>query len=213
MNSTKEAAPPDKTASSKNDEAGLIVQSAPLLDTFKSSTSTIVRARWEIIRILMGADHYKRWQQMLQGSPDDLASSEYQQYYQEYEDAFSRATAVEESTSSFQIRQVMGYEKGDFGFGNVLLYPHELEFNMHHQLYIDKQNVMRDLVLSNETTENDMLRHDVVIAISGEKDQIDNNTPVDNATIAEFNKQLTKAALYQQAWLKNLKADLKKDSD
>ena len=213
MNSTKEAAPPDKTASSKNDEAGLIVQSAPLLDTFKSSTSTIVRARWEIIRILMGADHYKRWQQMLQGSPDDLASSEYQQYYQEYEDAFSRATAVEESTSSFQIRQVMGYEKGDFGFGNVLLYPHELEFNMHHQLYIDKQNVMRDLVLSNETTENDMLRHDVVIAISGEKDQIDNNTPVDNATIAEFNKQLTKVALYQQAWLKNLKADLKKDSD
>ena len=213
MNSTKEAAPPDKTASSKNDEAGLIVQSAPLLDTFKSSTSTIVRARWEIIRILMGADHYKRWQQMLQGSPDDLASSEYQQYYQEYEDAFSRATAVEESTSSFQIRQVMGYEKGDFGLGNVLLYPHELEFNMHHQLYIDKQNVMRDLVLSNETTENDMLRRDVVIAISGEKDQIDNNTPVDNATIAEFNKQLTKVALYQQAWLKNLKADLKKDSD
>ena len=213
MNSTKEVMPPDKTASSKNDETGLIVQSAPLLDTFKSSTSTIVRARWEIIRILMGADHYKRWQQMLQGSPDDLASSEYQQYYQEYEDAFSRATAVEESTSSFQIRQVMGYEKGDFGFGNVLLYPHELEFNMHHQLYIDKQNVMRDLVLSNETTENDMLRHDVVIAISGEKDQIDNNTPVDNATIAEFNKQLTKAALYQQAWLKNLKADLKKDSD
>lgn len=213
MNSTKEVMPPDKTASSKNDEAGLIVQSAPLLDTFKSSTSTIVRARWEIIRILMGADHYKRWQQMLQGSPDDLASSEYQQYYQEYEDAFSRATAVEESTSSFQIRQVMGYEKGDFGFGNVLLYPHELEFNMHHQLYIDKQNVMRDLVLSNETTENDMLRHDVVIAISGEKDQIDNNTPVDNATIAEFNKQLTKVALYQQAWLKNLKADLKNDSD
>ena len=212
MNSTAGALPTNNVTPKKQAAApGMFVQDAAVLSTFQSTTASIVKTRWQIIRILMGADHYKQWQKMLRGTPEDLASSDYQAYYQEYEDAFSRATAVEESTSNFQIRQVMNYEKGDFGFGNVLLFPHQLEFNMHHQVYVDKQGVMRDLVLSNETTENDMLRSDVVMAISGDKDQIDNNQPVDNASIVEFNKQLTKIVLYQQAWFKNLQADLTKN--
>lgn len=194
-----------------SEQPNFIAQDRQLLDTFKGATTAIVKTRWEIIRVLMGADHYKSWQEMLRRGQDDLSSTEYQTYYGEYEDAFSRATAVEESISNFQIRQIMNYEKGDFGFGNALLLPHQLEFNMHHQVYIDKTGVMRDLVLSNETTENDMLRHDVVIAISGDKDQIDNNLTVDNASIVDFNKQLTKIVLYQRAWLKNLKADVAGD--
>ncbi len=194
----------DKTS----EQSDFIAQDSKLLEIFKGTTGSIVRARWEIIRVLMGARRYQKWQEMFRGDQNDIGGTEYQAYFNEYEDTFSRATAVEESISNFQIRQVMNYEKGDFGFGNALLLPHQLEYNMHHLIYIDKSGVMRDLVISNESAENDIVQQDVVSVIGAQKDQLDNNLPVDNADIVGFNKQLTKIVLYQRAWLKNLKADV-----
>lgn len=190
------------------EQSDFVAQDSKLINIFKGATGSIIRARWEIIRVLMGVKHYEKWQEILRQGQNNSNNAEYQTYRNEYDDAFSRATAVEESISNFQIRQIMNFEKGDFGFGNALLLPHQIEFNMHHQIYIDKSGVMRDMVISNESVEDDIVRQDVVNVISGQKDQIDNNQPVDNTDIIDYNKQLTRIVLYQWAWLKNLKADV-----